>query len=186
VRTVECLRKYCKIEDPDELEREAVRFENAVVETAKENGRRGIIRLPGVSTIMDELLPGAKHPKPCWAICTSATKAYATKALTIAGIPIPDVFVAAEDVTQGKPLPDPYLLGASQCSVKPENCLVIEDAPSGIRSGAAAGCRTLAVLTSHQRDQIEPCKPDFLVKDLMSVSVKRTESGVDVTMETLE
>jgi len=186
VRTVETLHKYCHIDDPDELNREAVRFEEAVVETARANGRRGIVQLPGVSAIMEELLPGAKHPKPCWAICTSATRAYATSALTLAGVPIPDVFVTAEDVTRGKPLPDPYLLGAKQCDVKAERCLVIEDAPSGIRSGLAAGCKTLAVLTSHSRDQIDPCKPDFLVKDLASVSVKRTESGVEVTMEILE
>jgi glycerol-1-phosphatase len=78
--------------------------------------------------------------------------------------------------------PDPYLLGAKQCNVKPERCplllynnytanptspgLVLEDAPSGVRSGHAAGCKTLAVLTSHSRDQIEPSNPDFLVKDL--------------------
>jgi len=186
VRTVETLQTYCKIDDPDELEREAVRFEKAVVETSKENGRPGIVQLPGVRPIMDELLPGAKCPKPCWAICTSATKAYATSALNMAGVPIPDVFVTAEDVTQGKPFPDPYLLGAKKCDVKPERCLVLEDAPSGIRSGLAAGCKTLAVLTSHSRDQIEPCKPDFLVKDLTSVSVKRVESGVEITIEILE
>ena len=74
MRTVETLHKYCKIDDPDELEvslsldaqiwsdlthwllqREAVRFEKAVVETSKENGRQGIVQLPGVSAIMDEV-----------------------------------------------------------------------------------------------------------------------------------
>ncbi|KAG6869344.1 hypothetical protein C0993_000097 [Termitomyces sp. T159_Od127] len=44
------------------------------------------------------------HPHPAWAICTSATRTYASSALRIAGIPIPDVFVAAEDVKNGKPL----------------------------------------------------------------------------------
>jgi hypothetical protein len=89
--------------------------------------------------IITQLLPGAKYPKPCWAICTSATRVYATSALNMAGVPIPDVFVAAEDVTRGKPLyyfpsrilpltdnicrrPDPYLLGAKKCDVKPERC----------------------------------------------------------------
>lgn len=38
-----------------------------------------------------------------WAICTSATRAYATKALTFADIKVPDVFVTAEDVVKGKP-----------------------------------------------------------------------------------
>jgi beta-phosphoglucomutase-like phosphatase (HAD superfamily) len=63
----------------------------------------------------------------------------------MAGVPIPDVFVTAEDVTQGKPLyfififiifsppidlaasrrPDPYLLGAKKCNVDPKRCLFL-------------------------------------------------------------
>jgi hypothetical protein len=42
-------------------------------------------------------------PKPRWAICTSATRAYASSALQTTNIPIPDVFVTADDVTSGKP-----------------------------------------------------------------------------------
>jgi len=186
VRTVDNLRKYCKVEDPDELEREATRFEKAIVDTAKEDGRPGIIKLPGVSGVMEELLPGSKYPNPCWAICTSATRAYATSALNMAGVPIPDAFVAAEDVTHGKPSPDPYLLGAKKCNVDPERCLVIEDAPTGIHSGNAAGCKTLALLTTHSREQIESCQPNYLATNLSSISVKRLESGVEVIMDILE
>lgn len=50
-----------------------------------------------------QLTPGRKHPKPCWAICTSATRTYASAAVSIAGVPVPDVFVVAEDVERGKP-----------------------------------------------------------------------------------
>lgn len=59
--------------------------------------------LPGVRAIMDELLPGSTLPCPRWAICTSATRSYASQALRIAGVPVPDVLVAAEDVEKGKP-----------------------------------------------------------------------------------
>ena len=46
--------------------------------------------------------------------------------------------------------------------------LVIEDAPSGIRSGHAAGAKTLAVCTSHSKEQIveSGCNPHYIVKDL--------------------
>ena len=75
--------------------------------------------------------------------------------------------VTSNDVTKGKPEPDPYLAGARKCGVEPRNCLVIEDAPSGILSGAAAGSKTLAVCTSHSKEAIlAKSKPDFLVKDL--------------------
>ncbi|KAJ7498731.1 phosphatase [Mycena latifolia] len=182
VRTVENLRIHCGITDPDELEREAERFEKAIVTSSTENGGAGIVLLPGVKAAMDELESRRKLPNPLWAICTSATRFYATTALGLAGVPKPDVLVVAEDVTKGKPSPDPYLLGAKLCGVKPENCVVFEDAPAGIRSGQAAGCKTIGFLTSHSREQLEAVKPDFLVKDMASITMKRTENGVDITV----
>lgn len=44
--------------------------------------------------------------------------------------------------------------------------IVIEDAPSGIRSGRAAGCKTIALLTTHTREQVDAAQPDFIIKDL--------------------
>jgi len=54
VRTVENLRIYCGINDFEELEREAVRFEQAIVDSSTKNGRKGIIMLPGVKDIMGD------------------------------------------------------------------------------------------------------------------------------------
>jgi glycerol-1-phosphatase len=80
--------------------------------------------------------------------------------------------------------------------------LVVEDAPNGVRSGQAAGCKTLAVITSHTRAQMEACSPDYLVQDLarfevvspllsrqplttnsISVTMRLVSEGVEVTME---
>ncbi|KAI0700778.1 phosphatase [Cytidiella melzeri] len=183
VRTVENLRRHCGIEDPEELEREAVRFENAIVASGYKEGNKGIVALPGVLSIMEALSPGTKGPNPAWAICTSATKPYALSALKAAGIEPPEAFVASEDVDRGKPQPDPYLLGAQRCGVDPSRCLVVEDAPAGIISGRVAGCKTLAVITSHTREQVEAAKADFVVKDLASVTMKLSENGgVDVVI----
>jgi beta-phosphoglucomutase-like phosphatase (HAD superfamily) len=44
--------------------------------------------------------------------------------------------------------------------------LVVEDAPSGVQSGKAAGCKTLGVITSHTRKQMESAKTDYLVDNL--------------------
>ncbi|PFH51361.1 hypothetical protein AMATHDRAFT_74925 [Amanita thiersii Skay4041] len=182
VRTVDNLRKFCEIEDPVKLENEAVRFETAIVDTSKEEGRKGIVLLPGVAKLLAELSPARHLPKPRWAICTSATRAYATSALQIAGIPIPDVFVTAEDVTKGKPFPEPYLLGAEKCGVDPKACIVFEDAPSGIRSGHAAGCMTVGLLTTHSREQLESAEPDYIVQNMNSVAVQLIDQGVQVTI----
>ncbi|KJA29846.1 hypothetical protein HYPSUDRAFT_31855 [Hypholoma sublateritium FD-334 SS-4] len=183
IRTVDNLRNYCRITDPQILEDEAARFEQAIVSTSTKGGRKGIVLLPGVSPILDELAPGRYLPAPCWAICTSATRSYASSALAIAGVPVPDVFIASENVQQGKPFPDPYLLGASKCGVKPGSCLVFEDAPNGIRSGRAAGCKTVGLLTTHSREQVEAAEPDFIVQNLSSISVRRDPTGVTVTIK---
>ncbi|KAI6135012.1 HAD-like domain-containing protein [Pisolithus croceorrhizus] len=183
VRTVDNLVKYCNVTDPAKLKDEAIRFEQAIVNSSRADGRKGIVTLPGVRSIVDELLPAKGFPHPRWAICTSGTRAYASAALEIARIDIPDVFVAAEDVNKGKPSPDPYLLGASLCGVEPSKCLVIEDAPAGVRSGLAAGCKVVGLLTTHSRQQMEESQPHFLVPDLSSVTVKLHEDGVDVSVQ---
>ena len=84
-------------------QKEAERFEKLIVTTSTENGRQGIVLLPGVKAAMDELAPVRTLPAPLWAICTSATYSYASAAVSIAGVPVPDVFVVAEDVERGKP-----------------------------------------------------------------------------------
>ena len=50
--------------------------------------------------------------------------------------------------------------------VDPSRCLVVEDAPAGVRSGNAAGCKTLGLITSHSREQMEEVNPDWLVPNL--------------------
>ncbi|KAI0824714.1 phosphatase [Trametes gibbosa] len=184
VRTVENLKIHCGITDSDELNREASRFEDAIVSESKKNGRQGIVALPGVHDIMKTLGSSHQLPKPRWAICTSATKNYANAALKAAGIPVPDVFVVSEDVEKGKPEPDPYLLGAKRCGVDPARCLVVEDAPAGVRSGNAAGSKTLALITSHTREQVNEAKPDYVVSNLSKVTMKPVENGVEVTIDT--
>ncbi|KAI0065826.1 phosphatase [Artomyces pyxidatus] len=184
VRTVDNLRKHCGIDDPEELEREAERFEQAIVTTSKEGGRQGIVLLPGARDILSELAPYSRLPNPRWTVCTSATRVYATAALGTTGVEPPETMVYAEDVAKGKPFPDPYLLGAKRVGATPENCLVVEDAPAGVRSGVAAGCKTLALVTTHSREQLEACNPDYIVPNLASVTMKADDTGVLVTITT--
>ncbi|EJD01137.1 phosphatase [Fomitiporia mediterranea MF3/22] len=184
VRTVDNLRHHCGVTDPDELESEALRFEQEIVNHSSKNGREGIVALPGVRDLCNTLFipEGSRR----WAICTSATRAYATQALKIAGIPHPSNFIAAEDVKAGKPAPDPYLEGAKLLGLDPRRCLVVEDAPAGIASGLAAGCKTLGVITSHSGEAMLREGTTYLVKDLASVSMKLTPNGIKVTMHTVE
>lgn len=56
-----------------------------------------------------------------------------------------DTTIAGDEVTHGKPHPEPYLLAAARLGVDPALCVVIEDSPSGVVSGEAAGCAVVAV-----------------------------------------
>ena len=88
--------------------------------------------------------------------------------------------------------PDPYLLGAKKCGVEAARCLVVEDAPNGVRSGNSAGCTTLALLTTHPKEQVEASNPNYIVQDLSRwVMVLNSEgatlkSWISVTMKRLE
>jgi HAD superfamily hydrolase (TIGR01509 family) len=56
-----------------------------------------------------------------------------------------DVIVAGDEVANGKPAPDMFLLAAERLGVPPDECVVIEDSPPGVQAGIAAGMYTLAV-----------------------------------------
>lgn len=97
---------------------------------------------------------------------TSATRGYASAALPTAGIPPYPVLVTADDVTKGKPNPEPYLTGGKKLGFPPESLICVEDAPSGVRSGVAAGNQVLAVCTSHARAELEGLGARWIVDDL--------------------
>lgn len=99
-------------------------------------------------------IPGARAflatlPPERWAIVTSAPRALALRRLAAADMPVPKLMVAAEDVTQGKPAPDCFLMAASRLGVAAEECCVFEDAPAGIRAAEAAGASVVVVTATH-------------------------------------
>ena len=56
-----------------------------------------------------------------------------------------DVVVSGDEVANGKPAPDMFLLAASKLGVAPEDCIVVEDSPPGVQAGVAAGMKTIGV-----------------------------------------
>ena len=75
-------------------------------------------------------------------------------------------FLGPVDINNDLSSPDPYLKGAELLGVDPKRCLVVEDAPAGIASGLAAGCKTLAVITSHSGEAMKKEGTTYLVKNL--------------------
>jgi len=80
-----------------------------------------------------------------WAIVTSGSIPVAHARHKAAGLPLPEVFITAEDIKFGKPNPEPYLLGAERLGLSAPECVVVEDAPAGIIAGLEAGSAVVAV-----------------------------------------
>ena len=91
---------------------------------------------------------------PVVAIATSCTLSLARARLRATGLPVPGVLVSADQVARGKPAPDPYLLAAERLGADPADCLVLEDAPSGIAAGRVAGMTVWAVTTTHAAPEL--------------------------------
>ncbi len=83
-----------------------------------------------------------------------------------------DIFsaiITGSDVEKKKPAPDIFLTAAKAADEVPENCLVIEDAVSGIQAAKAAGMRVATVNTSFTADELIAAGSDFVTDDLMTV-----------------
>lgn len=89
-------------------------------------------------------------PRDRWAIVTSAPRELARVRLEAAGLPWPPVLIAGEDVQNGKPAPDCFILAAKTLEQPIENCLVFEDAPAGIEAAEASGASVLVISATHR------------------------------------
>jgi len=103
----------------------------------------GIVPIPGALELLASL------PPESWTIVTSADTVLATARLGAAGIVPPPRMVTGEIVTNGKPDPEGYLLGAERMGANPKDCVVFEDARAGIDAGLAAGSRVIAIGGDH-------------------------------------
>jgi mannitol-1-/sugar-/sorbitol-6-phosphatase len=132
-----------------------------------------IVVLPGAVAALTSL-EGARN-----AIATSCTVQLAEARIAAAHMVPPSVLVTADDVTHGKPHPEPFLQAALRLGVPPERCLVVEDAAKGLEAARAAGCFTLAVVTTTPRAALDA---DAIVSDLSEVRFEVDEDGVRVTL----
>lgn len=139
----------------------------------------GLAVLPGVLDLLRAL------PADSWTVVTSATERIARQRIAEAGIPLPARLVTADDVTQGKPDPAPYLAGAALLGVPPEECVVFEDAESGTIAGRAAGCTVIATTFSHEAESLRSAH--YLVEDVTGVTVRNLpgEQGITLTFTPL-
>lgn len=132
----------------------------------------GVVLLPGVRALLESL------PAERWAVVTSATLRLAEARLAEAGIRAKNL-IAADDISRGKPDPEPFLLAAERLGVDPARCVVFEDAPAGLAAGRAAGMVTVALTTTHRAEELSA---DVVVPDLSAVSAQATDRAVEITV----
>jgi sugar-phosphatase len=116
-----------------------------------------------------------------WAIVTSGTKRVAEARMRHVGLPKPEVFITADDVSAGKPAPDGYLLAASRLKVKPSECVVIEDAPAGIQAGRSAEMRVIAVASTLTPEVLR--QADVAVRHLSEIRLLNTGQGIQIRID---
>ncbi len=158
-RAIDSVREFI----PDAPEAEILRAATAQ-ERAALADHDGVVALPGARRLLTALGDGG------WAVVTSSPRELATVRLDVAGLPPPPVLIAAEDVSAGKPDPEPYLRAATRLGADPPACTVFEDAPAGIAAARAAGMLVVALSTSHPATELSHLA-DTVVPDLDAVTM---------------
>lgn len=161
VRTVEVIRRVAPHLDA-EAEAEAI-------ENHEAQDHRGVVVMPGAVDLVKSIPDGR------WGVVTSGTRPLATNRLRYCGLPVPEVLVTSDDVTNGKPHPEPYLKGAEKLGLRPAECLVIEDAPAGIQSARAGGMKVIGLASTYGAENLG--EADAVVRGFSGMRVSLNGTG---------
>jgi sugar-phosphatase len=140
VRTIEVIRRVAPHLDAES--------EAAAIEDHEAHDQTGVVVMPGALELVQSI------PEGRWGVVTSGSRLLAQSRLRHCGLPVPEVLVTSDDVTNGKPHPEPYLKGAEGLKHRPAECLVIEDAPAGIQSARAGGMTVLGITSTYAADAL--------------------------------
>ena len=156
VRTIEIVRTLAPHLDAEaEVKR---------IEKREADDQEGVAVMAGAAELLKAI------PEGRWCVVTSGTRYLATARLKLANLPTPNVLVSAEDVSKGKPDPEPYLMGAKLLGMKPAECLVVEDAPAGIRAAHGGGMKAIAITSTYPASELR--EGDAVVQKLPQIKVR--------------
>jgi len=138
-----------------------MRFElNVELEKLQEDGRRllwsefavSVSFTPGFQKFYNRMRKSIGHV----ALVTATPRGLLDEIFKNSNIQINfDHIVTSSDVARNKPAPDPYLKACELLGVAPSQAIVIEDSPTGLRSATTAGCQTVGITTSCDRDSLK-------------------------------
>jgi HAD superfamily hydrolase (TIGR01509 family) len=143
---------------PFNLESDKIKIYNLFKEMAQGKD----LAIPGVS----DFIGLCKSKKLALAVATSAGSYKMNINLELLQMQsgVFDALVSGEDITNNKPHPEIFLKAAEKLGLQPNECLVIEDAPSGVKAAKAAGCKCLALRTTFGSEDLK--EADEIIKDL--------------------
>ena len=151
--------------------------ENREVERREMEDLEGVVLLPGSLRLLNALPPDR------WTIVTSCTRPLAETRLRAAGLPVPERMVTSNDITHGKPHPDPYLKGASVLGYSAADCVVVEDVPAGIRAGKSAGARVIAFRTTLKDHELLAAGADWVLNNCGDISLAGTDPDLTLVLQ---
>ncbi|WP_454832637.1 HAD-IA family hydrolase [Pseudoxanthomonas wuyuanensis] len=146
-----------------------VSLEAQAVTAAELADMEGVNAIAGAREFMGSLPPDK------WAVVTSAPRELARRRIQAAGLPLPPVLVAAEDVASGKPSPEGYARAANRLGVVASDCLVFEDAPAGILAAEAAGATVCVITSAHARRPEDSAHAS--IRDYVSLRLHQAQEG---------
>jgi mannitol-1-/sugar-/sorbitol-6-phosphatase len=150
--------------------------ENCEVERREIADLDGVVPLPGALDLLASL------PADRWTIVTSCTRRLAEVRLRAAGLPVPPKMITSNDITHGKPHPEPYLKGASILGFPAKDCIVIEDAPAGIQAGKAAGARVIALGTTAKESALRQAGADWILNNCADIRLMAATAGLALVL----
>jgi mannitol-1-/sugar-/sorbitol-6-phosphatase len=134
------------------------------IEKREADDQEGVAVMPGAAELLEAI------PEGRWCVVTSGTRYLATARLKLANLPTPQVLVSANDVSKGKPDPEPYLKGAKLLGMNPAECLVLEDAPAGIRAAHAGEMKAIGITSTYPASELQ--EADAVIQQLAQIKVK--------------
>jgi len=146
--------------------------ENKEVERREIEDLEGVIPLPGALELLASLPPDR------WTIVTSCTRPLAEVRIKAAGLPLPKKLITSNDITHGKPDPEPYLKGAAILGFPSAECIVLEDVPAGVRSGKSAGSRVVAFTTTVGKPELLAAGADWVLGGCADIRLLGRNGGL--------
>jgi sugar-phosphatase len=150
--------------------------ENREVERREIEDLEGVVPLPGSLDLL------AKLPEERWTIVTSCTRPLAEVRIKAAGLPLPTRMITSNDITQGKPHPEPYVKAATLLGFPSAECIVVEDVAAGIQSGKAAGARVIAFTTTVQSSDLRQAGADWILNNCADIRLIGANEGLSLAL----